>query len=115
MFWCTESWSWHWLAVLAVGVGCGSGNSSEKCGAIGLECTAMANNDCNRCLGSCCCGVTMACLNDSSCMSLTGCMNNCSPSDNVCMNNCMTSYPAGESLLVNFGACMDANCSSVCQ
>ena len=101
-------------AALAVSAGCG-GSSPEKCGAVSPQCTAMATNDCNKCVGSCCCSQTMACIGNSSCMSLTECVNSCSSSDNVCITNCMTTYSGATSLLLDVGTCVNANCSSVCQ
>lgn len=88
-------------------------SSSLSCGAVNSQCSAIADDTCGICIGSCCCGKMMACINNTTCKSLVLCLDGCSTS--TCEDNCMSRYSAGVSLFADYLACVLSSCDEACQ
>ena len=76
--------------------------------------------DCDSCV-SCalgnpgpCVAEISACLDDTNCAALYGCLNLCPPGDSFCLGNCFTTNPGGVTLFNAIDACVGATCTTTC-
>lgn len=98
--------------VLAGTWGCGDGGGDGgPCGDIPSACSELKDGDsCDKCMGSCCCTQLDACASSSACTNLVGCAAACS--SDSCIEDCLTSYSSGATIMMNLFECMDGKCSS---
>jgi hypothetical protein len=103
------------IAFLAVGAGvvggwgCGDGDD-DNCGPVPSSCSSIADDACGTCIGSCCCSEVTTCAASSACMDLLECIVGCTTDS--CIESCLTTYPSGETPLLNYLECVDAKCGS---
>jgi len=91
-----------------------SGATGGTCGGIDTRCSAAANTTCGACVARCCCDEASACANNTACTNLAKCVSNCSTSSSTCIDNCMSAFPGGTTLLINYDACTLGSCDSSC-
>lgn len=71
-----------------------------------------SGNPCTDCLESYCSAEMAACDADAQCLSLAGCVADCSTE--ACVQGCAEQYPGGVDLLIDFMDCADASCTEAC-
>ena len=75
---------------------------------------ATAENGCQTCVFTSCCGSLMACASNAACASLFDCILECPDNDTACEDNCANTYPDGISLINAYAGCFTNMCSAAC-
>jgi hypothetical protein len=91
-----------------------SGTTGGTCGGVDNRCSAAATTACGMCVARCCCDEASACANNAACSNLAKCVSNCPTSSSTCIDNCMSAFPGGTTLLANYDVCTIGSCENSC-
>lgn len=89
------------------------GGSCSPCDGGGGGGSCDGTGDCNTCVAcadqGACSPLLDACNVNADCIALWDCLSACAPGDDVCVNDCYASYPAGESDYIAYLSCLICN------
>ena len=101
--------------VCGSGVACVNGSCNGGGNPVDAGSAVDAGDGCDACVtqanSGTCASQNQACTNDSTCVSLTNCLQACAATDTTCLDNCSTEYSAGETDYDNWATCI---CSTAC-
>jgi hypothetical protein len=77
-------------------------------------CGYSSSDNCTQaCIENSCCSEASACMNDSDCSDMVTCANDCGSDDEVCLTDCISSYPSAWSTFMTMSDCVSGcGCST---